>query len=177
MDRNEVVLAGRLPEAASVRKLRSGSALTRWRLIVRRQQRDRRTQVDTIPCASFVPEVALAAAGWLPGDMVEVTGSLRRRWWGDDGSKASGYEVEVHSVRHLGPAPGAAPAGDRGGERAAAAAVRPPGSTPARGSAPGSPVRPGWERSPLRAGAVPSRESRGGGPPAGRDEAGAERTP
>ncbi|MEU9836149.1 single-stranded DNA-binding protein [Streptosporangium sp. NPDC048047] len=119
MDRNEVVLVGRLPEAASVRKLRSGSALTRWRLIVRRQQRARRIQVDTIPCASFVPEVALAAAGWLPGDMVEVTGSLRRRWWGDDGSKSSGYEVEVRSARHLGPAPGAAPAGDRGGEEAA----------------------------------------------------------
>ncbi|MFF0311730.1 single-stranded DNA-binding protein [Streptosporangium sp. NPDC004379] len=119
MDRNEVVLVGRLPEAASVRKLRSGSALTRWRLIVRRQPRARRVQVDTIPCASFAPEVALAAAGWLPGDMVEVRGSLRRRWWGDGGSKSSGYEVEVRSARHLGLAPGTAPTGDRGGEEAA----------------------------------------------------------
>lgn len=102
MDRNEVVLVGRLPEAVRVRPLQGGSALGTWRLIVRRRQGGRRIRVDTILCASFRPEVTVAVAEWLPDDMVEVVGSLRRRWWGSDGAKSSGYEVEVHSARRLG---------------------------------------------------------------------------
>ncbi|MER5644270.1 hypothetical protein [Streptosporangium sp. NPDC002524] len=101
MDRNEVILVGRLPEAAHIRLLPSGSRLGTWRLIVRRQHRGRGARVDTIPCASFELEVIEAVAGWLPDDIVEVTGSLRRRWWGSEGSKSSGYEVEVCSVRRL----------------------------------------------------------------------------
>ncbi|SFJ32382.1 Single-stranded DNA-binding protein [Streptosporangium canum] len=101
MDRNEVVLVGRLPEAVRIRSLQSGSTLGSWRVIVRRQQRGRGTRVDTIPCVSFEPEVTVVVAEWLPDDMVEVVGSLRRRWWGSEGAKSSGYEVEVHSVRRL----------------------------------------------------------------------------
>ncbi|MBG0832827.1 single-stranded DNA-binding protein [Planomonospora sp. ID67723] len=99
MDRNEVVLAGRLPEAVRIRTLESGTRLGAWRLIVRRRPRGRGTRVDTISCVSFDPGVVETAAGWLPGDMVEVTGSLRRRWWGKEKSKASGYEVEICSAR------------------------------------------------------------------------------
>ncbi|MGS2644889.1 single-stranded DNA-binding protein [Streptosporangium sp. G12] len=101
MDRNEVILVGRLPEAAHIRSLQSGSRLCTWRLIVRRQHRGSGARVDTIPCASFELEVIEAVAGWLPDDIVEVTGSLRRRWWGSEGAKSSGYEVEVRSVRRL----------------------------------------------------------------------------
>ncbi|MFC7643066.1 hypothetical protein ACFQX6_20940 [Streptosporangium lutulentum] len=57
MDRNEVVLVGRLPEAVHIRSLQSGSTLGTWRLIVRRQHRGRGGRVDTIPCMSFEPEV------------------------------------------------------------------------------------------------------------------------
>ncbi|MGJ6965579.1 single-stranded DNA-binding protein [Streptosporangium sp. G11] len=101
MDRNEVILVGRLPEAAHIRSLQSGSTLGTWRLIVRRQHRGRGARVDTIPCASFETEVIEAVAGWLPDDIVEVTGSLRRRWWGSEGAKSSGYEVEARSVRRI----------------------------------------------------------------------------
>ena len=81
--------------------MQSGSTLGTWRLIVRRQHRERGARVDTIPCASFETEVIEAVAGWLPDDIVEVTGSLRRRWWGSEGAKSSGYEVEVRSARCL----------------------------------------------------------------------------
>ncbi|WP_443075211.1 single-stranded DNA-binding protein [Streptosporangium sp. NBC_01469] len=101
MDRNEVILVGRLPEAAHIRSLQSGSTLGTWRLIVRRRHHGRGARVDTIPCASFETEVIEAVTGWLPDDIVEVTGSLRRRWWGSEGAKSSGYEVEVRSVRRL----------------------------------------------------------------------------
>ena len=101
MDRNEVTLVGRLPEAAHLRSLQSGSTLGTWRLIVRRQSRGRGGPVDTDSCVSFEPEVTAVVTDWLPNDMIEVAGSLRRRWWGSEGSKASGYEVEVSSVRRL----------------------------------------------------------------------------
>lgn len=114
MDRNEVTLVGRLPEAVRIRALQSGSTLGSWRMIVRRQSRGRGTRVDTIPCVSFEPEVTRAAADWLPDDMIEVMGSLRRRWWGSDGAKSSGYEVEVRSVRRLERRSAAVPIGDCG---------------------------------------------------------------
>ncbi|MEU3167321.1 hypothetical protein [Streptosporangium sp. NPDC006930] len=101
MDRNEVILVGRLPEVVHIRPLQSGGTLGTWRLIVRRRHRGRGARVDTIPCASFETDVIEAVASWLPDDIVEVTGSLRRRWWGSEGAKSSGYEVEVRSVRRL----------------------------------------------------------------------------
>ncbi|GIH77163.1 single-stranded DNA-binding protein [Planobispora longispora] len=101
MDRNEVVLAGRLPDLVQIKTLQSGTRFGSWRLIVRRQQRGRGARVDTIPCVSFEPGVVQSVAEWLPDDVVEVVGSLRRRWWGSQGSKASGYEVEVRSVKRL----------------------------------------------------------------------------
>ncbi|SNT59388.1 Single-stranded DNA-binding protein [Streptosporangium subroseum] len=115
MDRNEVTLVGRLPEAAHLRLLQSGSTLGTWRLIVRRQPRGRGGRVDTIPCVSFEPEVTAAVTDWLPDDMIEVAGSLRRRWWGSEGSKASGYEVEVSSVRRLERQVTPVPTGDEAG--------------------------------------------------------------
>ncbi|MER7210323.1 single-stranded DNA-binding protein [Streptosporangium sp. NPDC000239] len=114
MDRNEVTLVGRLPEAVRIRSLQSGGTLGTWRMIVRRQRRGRGGQVDTIPCASFEPEVTVTAAEWLADDMVEVEGALRRRWWGSEGSKSSGYEVEVRSARRLGH-PGEPAGGKEGG--------------------------------------------------------------
>ncbi|MER7133222.1 single-stranded DNA-binding protein [Streptosporangium saharense] len=114
MDDNEVRLVGRLPEAARIRSLQNGSTLGTWRMIVRRQRRGRGNQVDTIPCASFEHEVTVTAAEWLADDMVEVEGALRRRWWGSEGTKSSGYEVEVRSARRLGHPD--APVGGRQGE-------------------------------------------------------------
>ncbi|GGS57489.1 hypothetical protein GCM10010156_15240 [Planobispora rosea] len=101
MDRNEVILAGRLPDLAQIKTLQSGTRFGTWRLIVRRRNRGRGTRVDTIPCVSFEPEVVRSVTEWLPDDVVEVVGSLRRRWWGSQDSKASGYEVEVRSVKRL----------------------------------------------------------------------------
>jgi single-stranded DNA-binding protein len=101
VDRNEVVLAGRLPETVQVKSLQSGTRFGTWRLIVRRRQQGRGIRVDTIPCVAFEPDVIETVTGWSPDDMVEVVGSLRRRWWGKEGAKASGYEVEVRSVRRI----------------------------------------------------------------------------
>ncbi|MFC4061933.1 single-stranded DNA-binding protein [Planomonospora corallina] len=114
MDRNEVTLVGRLPEAVQIKSSRSGARFGTWRLIVRRRQEGRRTRVDTIPCVSFDPDVIESAEAWLPDDMIEVMGSLRRRWWGGKDSKSTAHEVEVRTARPFGRQEAAASAGETG---------------------------------------------------------------
>ncbi|GAA3160701.1 hypothetical protein GCM10010466_59540 [Planomonospora alba] len=161
MDRNEVALVGRLPEPVQIKSSRSGTGFAVWRLIVRRQQRGRGARVDTIPCVSFEPGVVESALAWLPDDMIEVVGSLRRRWWGGKEAKSSGYEVEVRSAESLGQQAATVPAGG-GGDACAPTArgtVQPPlrRSRPSTGPAARDPAGgdPGEDGSPGPRGSAP----------------------
>jgi single-strand DNA-binding protein len=101
VDRNEVVLVGRLSGAAEEKKLPSGDILTKWRLVVRRRGRQRRggTLTDTIPCVTFDPEAAALVGGLKPGALLEVTGAFRCRIFGPSSAKIWRYEVEVLTAR------------------------------------------------------------------------------
>lgn len=79
----------------------SGASLTIWRVIVRRPARRRGGQVDTIKCVTFDAEVSAVVAEWSPGDVIEVVGALRRRFFGKGGDKTNSYEVEARTVRLL----------------------------------------------------------------------------
>ncbi|GLW08385.1 hypothetical protein Misp01_35150 [Microtetraspora sp. NBRC 13810] len=95
MDRNEVTLVGRMSAAAEDRSRAGGTTLTTWRLIVRR----RAAVVDVIDCVTFDPELAAAVARRRPGDVIEVTGALRRRFFNTGQGKVSTYSVEAAGVR------------------------------------------------------------------------------
>ncbi len=109
--RNEVVLVGRLAVAPEVRALPSGDSLTSFRLVVGRsassgrqpthQTRSRPVTVDTLDCVTWQATVRRAAATWAPGDIVEVSGAIRRRFWRSPGGTASRCEVEVARARRL----------------------------------------------------------------------------
>ncbi len=109
--RNEVVLAGRLAAAPEVRTLPSGDLLTSFRLVVGRppaargrsgrEPSPRPVPVDTLDCVAWRSAVRRSASGWLPGDILEVTGALRRRFWRSPGGTASRCEVEVVAARRL----------------------------------------------------------------------------
>lgn len=104
--RNEVCLAGRLAAPAEERTLPSGTVLVTFRIVVGRPPPVRpvpaRTPtVDTIDCVAGTAAARRAALGWLPGDVVEVTGSLRRRFWRAGAGAASRTEVEVAKARRL----------------------------------------------------------------------------
>ncbi len=105
--RNDVSLVGRLSAAAVEKELPSGDLLCTWRLVVRRPT-DRKAgpgarapTVDTLDCVSWRADVRRAAGGWQPGDLVEVSGSLHRRFWQTGAGSASRCEVEVRSARRL----------------------------------------------------------------------------
>lgn len=101
MDRNEVVLVGRLSGAVEDFPTPSGDIATKWRVIVRRRRRHRRggAQTDSIPCVTFAPEVAEIVRGLNPRDFVEVTGAFRCRVFGPSAAKIWRYEVEVTAAK------------------------------------------------------------------------------
>jgi single-strand DNA-binding protein len=102
--RNEVVLRGRLAAPVESRQLPSGDLIAAFRLVVdrpppRRKRPDARSPtVDTIDCVAWRAGVRRAALRWRAGDMVEVTGALRRRFWRSPAGPASRCEVEVEGA-------------------------------------------------------------------------------
>lgn len=104
---NEVRLVGRLAAAPVRRELPSGDVLVQFRLVVERSQAGRPTQtadrrgptVDTLDCAAWRKDTQRAITGCRPGDVVEVEGALRRRFWRSPTGAASRSEIETTKVR------------------------------------------------------------------------------
>jgi single-strand DNA-binding protein len=96
--RNEVVLAGRLAAAAVDKALPSGDHIVTWRLIVDRPTADASRKVDLVDCTAFAARVRRQALAWTAGDVIEVSGGLRRRFWRGAGGLQSRCEVEVASA-------------------------------------------------------------------------------
>ena len=107
-DRNEILLVGRLAGEPTERELPTGDRLLSWRVVVARDggaqvargiaERSRQ-RVDTIDCSTVRKQVARAVARWSPGDHIEVTGALRRRFWRNAQGLSSRYEVDVVAAR------------------------------------------------------------------------------
>lgn len=103
---NEVRLVGRLSAAAAERTLPSGEVLALWRVVVDRPPAPapagvRVQTVDTLECVARKASLRRTAAGWAAGDVIEVEGALRRRFWRSPAGAASRYEVEVQRARRV----------------------------------------------------------------------------
>lgn len=104
--RNEVVLVGRVAAAAEERELPSGDLLVSFRLVVDRPAPvrpppGRGVTVDTLDCAAWGAGARRTAKALGPGDVVEVEGALRRRFWRAGAAAVSRTEVEVGALRRL----------------------------------------------------------------------------
>ncbi|WP_043628238.1 single-stranded DNA-binding protein [Nonomuraea candida] len=100
MDRNEVLLVGRLSAPVEDHPMPSGDTVTKWRIIVRRRRHRRGAALsDSVPCVTFNPETAAVLRGLKPHDYIEVTGAFRCRVFGPTAAKMWRYEVEVSSAR------------------------------------------------------------------------------
>lgn len=101
-DCNQVRLVGRLAAAPLERALPSGDAVAQFRVVVTRTGRPTRPGVDTIDCAAWTVALRRRLLRWEAGDVVEVAGALRRRFWrSSEGGAASRYEVEVQQLRRV----------------------------------------------------------------------------
>ena len=98
---NEVTLVGRMSQPAEEQVLPSGDALWKFRVIVGRKGASAsRALVDALDCVVWAKRPARSVAGWRSGDVVEVRGSLRRRFFAPaGGGRVSRCEVEVASAR------------------------------------------------------------------------------
>lgn len=107
---NDVALVGRLSGAVERKPLPSGDTAVEWRLVVERppDARHRQKVVDTIDCVSYERRFGHLTADWRHGDLIEVRGAIRRRFWRTvSGASASRCEVEVREADLVAVAPGA----------------------------------------------------------------------
>ncbi|HWH28508.1 MAG TPA: single-stranded DNA-binding protein [Mycobacteriales bacterium] len=105
---SEVHVVGRVSSAAQDRELPSGDVIVSFRVVVDRPPLRRSTPagvrlpvVDTLTCVAWTARVKRAAAALSAGDVVEVHGALRSRWWRGATGLSSRTEVEVERLRRV----------------------------------------------------------------------------
>ncbi len=101
---NDVHLIGRLATQAQERTLPSGDPVVGFRLVVERPARERRpggSRIDALECSAFGLTLRRNALRWSAGDVVEVTGRLRRSFRRSPAGPTSRWEVDVSSARRL----------------------------------------------------------------------------
>ncbi|WP_300464107.1 single-stranded DNA-binding protein [uncultured Nocardioides sp.] len=100
VDRNEVVLVGRVACDPQEKQLPSGDTVWLFRLVVRRPDgMTSRQKVDSLDCCAWTPRVQRSIRVWREGDQVEVGGAIRRRFFRGSAGAQSRVEVEVASAR------------------------------------------------------------------------------
>jgi len=100
---NEVRLVGRLAGDPRLRELPSGDTVWTLRVTVDRRlppgRAKPRQRVDSLECAVWSGRLKQQVKGWSAGDVVEVSGALRRRFFQAGGATASRVEVELSKGR------------------------------------------------------------------------------
>lgn len=116
---NEVRLRGRLSGDPEERELPSGDLVVVLRLVVDRPEGARASH-DTLDCAAYAGSVRRKLLRWSHGDVVEVSGALRRRFFRAGAVPVSRYEIEVAAASRVASprASGAASARSRRGTMA-----------------------------------------------------------
>lgn len=96
---NEVRLVGRVSRTPEAKELPSGDVVVQLRVVVGRPPSERKTQVDTIDVSCWTAGARRSALRQHEGDVVEVSGALRRRFYRVGATTQSRYEVEAVTVR------------------------------------------------------------------------------
>jgi single-strand DNA-binding protein len=101
---NDVRLLGRLSAAPAIVELPSGDVLMTFRISVPRAPTAGRgpssgQRVDSVPCTAWAPRLRRSIATWRAGDLVEVVGAVRCRFYQAGGATRSRVEVEASAAR------------------------------------------------------------------------------
>ena len=99
---NRLQLVGRLGDPPVESELPSGDVIASFRVIVDRPAGHGSGQrVDTLDCTAWTARVRRSVRGWQKGDLVEIEGALRRRFFATPAGRASRFDVEVSSARRV----------------------------------------------------------------------------
>ena len=104
---NDVRLVGRLTAEPLVVELPSGDALVTFRISVPRGAPPRAVsgaggssqRVDSVPCTAWSPRLRRSVLTWRAGDLVEVEGAVRCRFYQAGRATRSRVEVEATSAK------------------------------------------------------------------------------
>lgn len=101
---NKVQLVGTISSAPTQVELPSGDVVLTFRVTVARSAGGRARsagppRMDSVPCAAWGARVRRSVATWRPGDLVEVSGSVRSRFYRRAGTTQSRVEVEALTAR------------------------------------------------------------------------------
>lgn len=95
---NDCLLRGRVSAPATDRELPSGEHVVEFRLIITRAERE---GVDTLDIAAWSSRVRRTALSLKAGEWVEISGSIRRRFWQGPTGLASRWQIEAESIARL----------------------------------------------------------------------------
>jgi single-strand DNA-binding protein len=95
---NDCLLRGRVSAPATDKELPSGEHVVEFRLIISREKRD---GVDTLDIASWSAKNRRTALSLKGGEWIEVSGSVRRRFWQSPTGLASRWQIESESITRL----------------------------------------------------------------------------
>lgn len=99
----DVRLVGRMGGGVLERELPSGDIVCTFTVVIdRTPRRGSRVAVDAIPCQAFPARVRARVARLDPGVLVDVEGTLRRRFWRAPSGLGSALELDVRSIRARG---------------------------------------------------------------------------
>jgi single-strand DNA-binding protein len=102
--KNEVRLVGRMSVDTEERELPSGDRVAQLRVVVPRSTDTGAGRVDAIDVACWTARTRRSARGLKAQDLVEVVGTLRRRFFRTGTVTVSRYEVEALSLKRIRPA-------------------------------------------------------------------------
>lgn len=101
---NAVRLVGRLTGEPAVVELPSGDTLVTFRISVPRAPAavgaaGATQRVDSVPCTAWSPRLRRSITTWRVGDLVEISGAVRCRFYQAGGATRSRVEVEASAAR------------------------------------------------------------------------------
>jgi single-strand DNA-binding protein len=96
---NVVRLVGRISKVAQERTLPSGDSVTNFRIVVPRAARASRPGSDSLACSAWTARLRRTTGRWAVGEMVEVEGAVRSRFYRGPAGPSSIVEVEVSRGR------------------------------------------------------------------------------
>lgn len=102
-EQNSVALRGRVSSAPTERTLPSGDSIVTLRVVMVRDKspmsaKSKQTS-DWVDCVVWGGRVKRSVTGWQVGDVVEIEGALRRRFFRADARTSTRVEVEMLTGR------------------------------------------------------------------------------
>ncbi len=95
---NDCLLRGSVSAPATDRELPSGEHVVEFRLIITRAERE---GVDTLDIAAWSSRVRRTALSLKAGEWLEISGSIRRRFWQGPTGLTSRWQIEAESITRL----------------------------------------------------------------------------